>query len=105
MAYTRISIKGVTKRRRQSTSKFEKTEEWKMMQADIAKGFKSDVALQLVLTEEDKRKYKIKNRRTVARFIRKHLKSNELPFALKSFHRSDTGDIFIVQHPTSRARS
>jgi len=105
MAYKRISIKSATKRRRQSTSKFERSEDWKLMQADIAKGFKSDTALQMVLTDEEKRRYNITNSRTVARFIRKYLKSNGLPYVLKSFHREDTGDIFIVRHPVSTARS
>ncbi len=97
MAYTKITAKDVTKRSRLSVSRFEKTEEWRLMQADIDKGLKANEALQVVLTDEDKRKYRIKNRRTVARFVRKYLEQGNLPYIVKSFHRDDMGDVFIVQ--------
>ena len=97
MAYTKITAKEVTKRSRLSVSRFEKTDEWCMMRADIDKGLKANDALQVVLTEHDKWKYKIKNRRTVARFVRKYLEQRNLPYVVKSFHRDDVGDILIVQ--------
>ena len=67
------------------------------MRADIEEGLKADEALQVVLTDEEKRKYKITNRLTVARFVRKYLEQRHLPYIVKSFHRDDMGDIFIVQ--------
>jgi hypothetical protein len=65
-------------------------------------GLKANEALQLVMTDEDKRRHNIKNRRTVARFIAKYLRDKKLPFMLKSFHRDDMGDLFIIRHPPKR---
>jgi hypothetical protein len=80
----------------------EKTEEWRLMRTDIEKGLKANDALQLVMTDEDKQKYKIKNRRTVVRFVRKYLEDRNLPYVVKSFHRDDIGDVLIVRHPPQR---
>jgi hypothetical protein len=102
MAYKKIIVADLPKRKRLAVSKFEKTEEWREMRADIEKGLKANEALQLVMTDEDKRRHNIKNRRTVARFITKYLKDKKLPFILKSFHRDDIGDVFIVRHPPRR---
>jgi len=51
----------------------------------------------VILTDEDKKRYKIKNRRTVARFIHKYLESQGLKYGVKSFRR-DEGDFFVVQY-------
>lgn len=67
------------------------------MRADIDAGLQPDKVLQVVLTEADKKKYNLKHRRTVARFIKKYLQSKNLPYRVKSFHRDDEGDFFIVQ--------
>lgn len=93
MAYTKITKTDVAKRSRRRISRFEKTAEWRLMCADIEKGFKTNEALQLVLTDEDKEKYQIRNRRTVARFVRKYLKDRNLQFVVKSYHRNDLGDV------------
>jgi hypothetical protein len=103
MAYKKITATDVTKRSRLSVSRFEKTEEWRLMRADIEKGLKADEALQVVLTDEEKKRYKIRNRRTVARFVRKYLEQRNLPYIVKSFHRDDMGDVLIVQR-APRAR-
>jgi hypothetical protein len=104
MAYKKITAKGVPKRSRLSVSRFEKTEEWRLMRVDMDKGLKADEALQVVLTEEDKQRYKIKNRRTVARFVKKYIESKNLPYIVKSFHRDDIGDLVIVQHSPRYSR-
>jgi hypothetical protein len=102
MAYTKITATDLPKRSRQSVSRFEKTEDWRLMRADIEKGLKANEALQVVMTDEDKLKYKIKNRRTVARFVRKYLNERKLPYVVKSFHRDDMGDVLIVQSAPRR---
>ena len=78
-------------------SRFESTEEWRLMKADIDAGLKPQEALQVILTDEDKKKYKIKNRHTVARFIKNYLDSKGLKYGVKSFRR-DNGDFIVVQH-------
>lgn len=99
MAYSKITVTDLPKRRRRKASRFENTSEWRKMRADIEKGVKASEALQLVLSDEEKRKYNIKNRRTVARFVRKYLKERNHPYIVKSFHRDDMGDVLIVRLP------
>ena len=102
MAYRKIVSTDAPKRSRLAVSKFERAEDWSLMRADISKGIKRNEALQLVLSAEDKRTLGIKNRRTVARFIKKYLQQRNLPYIMKSFHRDDLGDVFIVQCPPRR---
>ena len=102
MAYTKITATNLLKRSRKAVSRFEKTGDWRLMRADIERGLKANEALQLVMTDEDKLKYKIRNRRTVARFVRKYLKERKLPYVVKSFHRDDMGDVLIVQSAPRR---
>lgn len=102
MAYSRVPIKDTAKRKRLSSARFELTEEWRLMRTDIDKGLKPNEALQVSLTEEDKNKYKIKNRRTVARFVKKYLASRKLPYAVKSFHRDDQDFIIVFPVPLAK---
>jgi hypothetical protein len=50
-----------------------------MMRFDIDRGLKPNEALQVVLTAEDKKRYKIKNSRIVDRLIKGYLKDRKLP--------------------------
>jgi len=95
MAYKKISLSDLPKKPRKAFSRFERTPEWKAMRADLERGLKPREALQVVLTEEDKKKYHIQNRRTIARFFRKYLRDHKLPYALKSFTR-DSADFFLI---------
>lgn len=74
------------------------------MKASLDKGLKPTEALEVVLTPEDKKNYRISNRRTVARFIQKYLLDHKLPYQLKSFHR-DSADFFLVQFLQPTAKS
>ena len=98
VAYKKITAASIPKRSRLSVSRFEKTEEWRLMRADIDKGLKPNEALQVILTEEDKKKYRIKNRRNAARFVKKYVESRNLPYLVKSFHREGVGDFVVVQY-------
>ena len=73
------------------------------MRADLENGLMADEALQVVLTEKDKERYKIKNRRTVARFVRKYIESKKLLYVVKSFHRDDMRDVLLVHHRVYRS--
>ena len=95
--YTKVKESQVPKRRRIAVSRFETTEEWRLMKADIDKGLKPNEALKVILTDEDKKRYKIRNRRTVARFIQKYLDSKGLKYGVKSFRR-DNGEFFVVTY-------
>ena len=56
MAYKKILVSEIPKRPRKAVSRFEKTKEWKMMKADLDKGLKPQEALQVMLTDELKKK-------------------------------------------------
>jgi hypothetical protein len=73
------------------------------MKAYLDKGLKPNEALEIVLTEEDKAKLRISNRRTVARFIQKYLVEHKLPYTMKSFRR-DVGDYFLVMYVPKLSR-
>lgn len=70
-----------------------------MLKADCEKGFAPGEAVSIVLNDDDKANYGIKNRRTIARFIAKYLSDRELPYTLKSFHRDGEGDFFFIENP------
>lgn len=94
--YSKIKRSQLPKRTRKSESRFEKTADWRKMKADIDAGLKPQEALQVVLTDEDKRKFGITNRRTIARFVKKYIKDKGLRYSVKSFHREGVGDFIIV---------
>jgi hypothetical protein len=100
MAYKKINATDAPKRSRISSSRFERTPDWRAMQADLEKGLKPNEVLQIMLTEEDKKRYGIKNRRTVARFLKKYLEVKKLPYAVKSF--SNLGRDFVLVQYTPR---
>jgi len=102
MAYQKIKAADAPKRRRTSVSRFEKTAEWRLLKRDLEKGLKPDEAIEILLTADDKRKYGLEHRRTVARFIKKFLDSHNLPYDLKSFAR-ESGDYFLVINDPRRS--
>lgn len=71
------------------------------MKADLDKGLKPNEALQVVLTDDDKKRYGINNRRSVVRFLQKYLTDHKLTYTVKSFRR-DVGDFFVIQHPRTK---
>jgi hypothetical protein len=77
------------------------TEEWALMRTDLGKKLARGEALQVLLTDNDKMKYGIRTRISVARFIKKYLASRKLPYKVRSFRR-DEGDYVIVQQKRSR---
>lgn len=103
MSYQKIRASAFPKRPRKGVSRFESTPEWRMMKADIAKGLKPGEGLQVIFTDEDKAKYDIKSRRTIARFIKKYLVARDLPYTVTSFERRESGDFFILVKCQQRA--
>jgi hypothetical protein len=95
--YKKVKMSAIPKRRRHATSRFAKTKEWRLMQTDLERGLKANDALQVILTEEDKKRYGIKNRLTVVRFLNRYLAAHKLRYHVKSF-RGELGDFIVVQH-------
>jgi hypothetical protein len=85
VAYTKTTLARAPKRTRVRIPRFEKTEEWRRMRADIEKGLKPGELLVVILTERDMQKYRITNRRTVARYVKKYLTAHKLPYHIVSF--------------------
>jgi len=104
MAYNKVHISELPKKARRAVSRFERTPEWKLLKADLEKGLKPKNAIAISITEDDKAKYGIHNRRTIARFLQKYLKANNLPYAFKSFTQHGT-DFFMIQHSSKPTRS
>lgn len=102
--FRKIKATEAPRRKRASVSRFEVTAEWKQMRAALDKGLTPNEALEVILTPEDKKKYDIKNRRTVTRFIKKYLRAHGLKYALHSFNR-ELGDYFIVSNPVVLVKS
>lgn len=100
--YTKIKAKQVPKRERKMDSRLAGTNEWQKMKRDIDRGLKVNEALQLTLTDADKKRIGIKNRRTAARFVQNYITDNKLKYMVKSFHR-DGLDYVIVVGPSRRA--
>jgi hypothetical protein len=98
--YKKIKEADIPKRERKSESRFEKTPEWLAMKADIDRGLKPKDALRVTLTDADKLKYRITNRRTVARFVKKYITEQGLPYDVKSFRRDDM-DFVVVRATTA----
>lgn len=96
--YKKIKRDDVPKRGRKSGSRFENTPEWRAMRADIERGLKPQDALQVILTPDDKKRYKIKNRRTIARFVKSYLEKHGHKYSVKSFNR-DANDFIVVLCP------
>lgn len=101
MAYAKINISLAAKKQRVVVPRFARTAEWEMMKTDLDKGLRRQEVLQLSLSDDDKIKYGLKSRRTIARFIRKYLRSRNLAYVVRSFRR-DSKDYVLVQAPASR---
>lgn len=93
-------VKGTPpKRERKSEARLERAHEWRLLKADIDKAdLKVNEYLELALSDADKEKYGIINRRSIARFIKKYLLSKGLnKYSVKSFRRENK-DFFIVSY-------
>lgn len=85
MAYIKTTLAKAAKRKRVRVPRFEKTDEWRAMRADLEKGLKPHDALCVSFTEEDMQKYRITNRRTVARYLKHYIAARALPYKVRSF--------------------
>ena len=100
--YKKTKESQIPKRERKTLSRFEVTPEWRMMKSDIDKGLKPQEALQVVLTESEMAKYRITNRRTIARFVQNYLTERGLKYGVKSFQREVNEYIVVSYTPVIR---
>jgi len=101
--YKKTTLNDLPKRQRKGLSRFETTDEWRMMKTDLDRGLKPQDALQVVLTDEEKQKYRIRNRVTVARFIKRYLGAKGFTYRVRTFRR-DNCDFIVVQNLPNRRR-
>ncbi len=88
MAYVKTTLDKAVKRTRVRIPRFEKTEEWKALKRDLDRGLKPGTVLQIRFGPEEMKKYRITNRRTVARYLQKYITEHKLPYEVLSW--SDT---------------
>lgn len=103
--YGKIKAADVPTRGRKSESRFERSPDWKAMKADIDRGLKPNEALQIALTEEEKKQLGISNRRTIARFVQRYLAAKDLPYVVKSFHREQLDHVLVLHADTPKSRA
>jgi hypothetical protein len=95
VAFIKTTLAKATRRTRVRIPRFEKTEEWRMLQAALDQQLKPGEVLMVSFTEDDMLKYRITNRRTVARYVKKYLAVRNLPYEVVSFQLRSGG--FTVQ--------
>jgi hypothetical protein len=95
VAFIKTTLAKAAKLTRVRIPRFEKTDEWRQMRAALEKGLKPSEALSVYFAEADMLKYRITNRRTVARYVKKYLAAHKLPYKIKSFQSRAGG--FHVQ--------
>jgi hypothetical protein len=95
VAYVKTTLAKAEKRKRVRVPRFAKTEEWKAMKSDLDGGMKPGEVGMAVFDKKSQAKYRITNRRTIARYISKYVAENKLPYKIKSFASRDTGTFYV----------
>ena len=70
MAFIKTTLAKAPKRTRVRIPRFEKTQEWRRLQAALEEGLKPGEVLMVLFKEADMQKHRITNRRTVARYVK-----------------------------------
>jgi hypothetical protein len=95
--YAKVKVTDLPARTLKRESRFEGTEEWKQMRADIERGLKPKDALQIGFTKADMAAIGLSNRRAIQRFIQGYLAEHNHPYVVSCVRNGDT-DFIIVQH-------
>lgn len=101
-SYQKLKASEAPRRKRRGVSRFESVPEWKLMRADIDAGLKPGTVLQICMGSEDKKKYGIHNRRSIARVIKKYLSDKGLPYRVVSFTRNEEDYFQVRCEPVAR---
>jgi len=81
-----VKLEKASKRTRNKPARFESTPEWNVLKRVLDKdAIAPNTALPVVLTKEEQKRYRITNRRTFARFVRKYIKARALKYSVQSF--------------------
>lgn len=89
----RLKIGEGPKRQRIQPSRFESTPHWREMKKALAAGIGESEYIQIQLTPEEQAEYKLKHRRTIARFLKKYVQDNSLRYSVNSFNNG--GDVYF----------
>jgi hypothetical protein len=87
----------IRKKRAPQPSRFERTEEWRVLKKALDNGLKPNEAYLVTLTPDEKKRYHIKSKRTVVRCIQQYLRDHKMPYTLATFNREE-GDTFVVKY-------
>jgi hypothetical protein len=102
--YKKIAESKIPKVTRNRPFRFESTPEWRMMWADIQKGIPQGKALQISLTDEDKKKYRLAWRKTIWRFVKMKVEAAGLPYEVTSYRAEDMDHIVVKNAETKAAK-
>jgi hypothetical protein len=101
--YKKISETKLPRVTRNRAFRFESTQEWRLLWADVQKGIPEGKALQISLTDDDKLKYRVKNRKTVWRFVKMKIEEAGLPYDVTSYRAEDM-DHIVVRNAEAKAK-
>lgn len=103
--FEKLKASEAPRRKRRASSRMDTLPQWKLMRDDLTKlKMKPGEVWQISVTLEDKQKYGIQSRRTMARFANKFLKEHKLPYRVVSFTR-DGDDYVQVRHTPARKKA
>ena len=97
MAFEKVSVNQLPKRKRTFVTHFEQTPEWLALRSALAQGLKPSEAFRITFTPEDKAKYKIKSLRTCSRFVKKYIQKCGLDYTVTNY-RTDAGEVIVVKY-------
>ena len=95
------------KRSRKGESRFEKSQEWRLAQADLDKrNFVPNEHIMFALTDERKRELGIQNRRTIARFLKKYIEKQGMKdYYVKAFRKENRDVVMVSYLPVVRQKA
>jgi hypothetical protein len=94
--FKKIKISELPKRTRKARSRFELTPEWRQLKKVLDAGLKKDEACSVGFTDAEMAEYRIKNWRTISRFIEKYIRNQELPYIVKSQSNGDLHTVLVL---------
>jgi hypothetical protein len=95
--YSKINVNQIPKKKSGVPPRlFENTKEWQLMKADIDRGLAPQEAAQAGLTPEDRKKYGITGRRTMARFVKKYVTERGLKYTVKAYTKDNVFYVAVI---------
>jgi hypothetical protein len=108
MDYKKCKVSDLPKRKhRDQVPRFAKTPVWAAMKADLDAGLKPNEAVRTILDAEAKKKFRIKDKKTIMRFLKQYLADNGLKHhVVRGYAIDGGGELISVSYiPVLRQRA